>query len=917
MLSRLPQESKPVQSSSQLSKVKTSMIQPQSGDQSSSQSQLTISHDDNSVQPIFHQSHWADLAENASLLCSGAGVLASVVLQQSMYASAPLSLALVVGLMNRRRIVQEIQNLTNTSIHQLDQKLIKNVNSLHQRVLTLPTPETLDNVQDAIVQSNREAILAMQTEILRRLQGSTSPSEQQALRDQQQEVQGWLLSADHLIQGLPSLRGNQLQAQVDQVQTDIQTLEERLNHLINQSSDPTNVPEIQVFQQRITSLESELFPKQQQLEQALTLLEQALSTSLDQSSVGRSSQSTEERLNQLTKQWEVLASQPDIQTLSQKIIAIEQELAQSRQQYQATVRSQKPNGTGNQALVSNGSGVNLGRRNREETLNLNDSVGMGNQPFSKIALNGNGARHHAGNGSNGSSSEVATLSKTSPTVTVEVRKATQSTPNNFSISAPRSRLVADHASPNPLWQAPEIIQLLENAETLIVMVLPWQESLSLPSDIFTQLQKLLDGKGKVEIGWTLPYQHTILPTFQSINHRWHTDENVSGYEVVEQLEALRHQYPDQFRIQLFSFHGCFVVADCRNHTDQLHRVVLTLDDSNDNNSFHQVHSQNYHPKEVVHSWNEPITDPAIVQQFVDRVMNPAMTPPTHINYFSRAITRQGLGDCQGAIEDYSQVLQVNTQDEIAFNNRGVIYYQVGALHKAMADFDHSLKLKPASVVYCNRGTIRTDLGDCRGALVDYQTAIELDPHSALAFNNRGLIYSKLGNTQRAIADYNEAISRNPNYALAYFNRGAAHQKLMQRQASIADYTQTIRINPGFTSAYNNRGFLRYELGEFQSAIEDFDQALDLNPQFANAYNNRGVVFSKQKDFQRAVYDFDQAIAINPQFANAYNNRGVAHSHLRNRDQAISDLQNASRCFAEQGDIINQKHTLTMLAKLRG
>ena len=117
MLSRLPQESKPVQSSSQLSKVKTSMIQPKSGDQSSSQSQLTISNDDNSVQPIFHQSHWADLAENASLLCSGAGVLASVVLQQSMYASAPLSLALVVGLMNRRRIVQEIQSLTNTSIH--------------------------------------------------------------------------------------------------------------------------------------------------------------------------------------------------------------------------------------------------------------------------------------------------------------------------------------------------------------------------------------------------------------------------------------------------------------------------------------------------------------------------------------------------------------------------------------------------------------------------------------------------------------------------------------------------------------------------------------------------------------------------------------------------------------------------------
>ncbi len=1427
MVTRLPQGRKPASKSS---KTQDSKSQPKAGDKTTVKTPSPI--DDVPPPPGGRKSHWLDLAENASLVCSGAGVVASVVLQQSMYASAPLSLALVLGLMNRRRSDQELQNLTNTSINQLDQKVVKNLNSLRQRVLALPTPETLDNVKEAIMQSNQEAVVAVQTELFRRLNARETvdltplQEEIKAVSEQQDKLRGSLLSANHLIQSLPSStrverlesaiaslvtettqmqstvedlsdrsfpdleplqeqinhinrrfnslpppidgsslkremeelvrlmgtlvpkrdfsafqadlstleqrfhaleqvvhpiqstlvkvtnrvenlskpstsdrseqerierlrvaveslqrqvnqgitgngdtlspdvqkvisastaslqkqvqdlqnrlnqvlsiinptrlrpelqklvgestiqlqqrltdleqhlvqhhqtmqqqlferqfeqavtgtpeetgtpeadaaarplgttvneatlnelvvtnqtlqtqlndlqkrledlsqmrrtadvradiqsaiasvthelrqqvqelqlqvslfshaipdqtesgqpvsvsateadtdaklqtlrqdiqanlteRSNQLQTQVVHVQTVMQELEERLNQLVIQASDRPSVAAIDGLQQRIAGLETELSATQQRLEQTLAhTLEQTLGERL--------AQTLDERLAQLSANWSTLANRDEIRDLSQKIYAIEQELAQSRQQLGQVLNAAAPVVVAEIEQIAAAESVIVAEDEGWEDLfssietpidpiqsldellvadndstslpsdgSLLDLAAIGTVSANVSALTDSGFDRTAASEGDRSDetledifgdifrddadpeprdtqptvvsygapvttaispsvtapvtasvtapvtapvlpsgsapltastnattapnpmpvNSAATVAPSVPTVTStvadaqpELEIAATAMPVMVSVNPTVEPSVLDYAQPTvtptitpgatatameekPVTSTPTSrpqrktsvpLNLLENAQTLIAMALPWQEELDFPLDVLERLHDLLQRQGRVEIGWSLPRNEATIRTVRYINQRWHTTDEIRGYAVLTSLEELRQQYPDQVRMRLLGTYEKFLVCDYRDKAGELRQLALIGQDTGreiEPDLFGSWEAES--DWDSLSHWGDMVTDSGIIQGLLDRVYTPAFAPTDTITYFSRAATRYGLGDRQGAIEDYTQVLRANPDDDVAMNNRGVVYYELGILHEALADFDQALQLHPTSVGYCNRGTVRSDLGDRRGALADYQKAIELDAASAIAYNGRGLIHSKLGNTERAIADYDEAIIHNPDYALAYFNRGAAYQKLMQRQAGIADYTETIRINPAFAAAYNNRGFLRYELGELEMAIADFDQALELNPSFANAYNNRGVVFSKQRNYQRAIADFDQALAINPQFANAYNNRGVAHSRLGNREQAIADLQNAARCFGELGDVINQQHTLDTLTKLQ-
>ena len=78
--------------------------------------------------------------------------------------------------------------------------------------------------------------------------------------------------------------------------------------------------------------------------------------------------------------------------------------------------------------------------------------------------------------------------------------------------------------------------------------------------------------------------------------------------------------------------------------------------------------------------------------------------------------------------------------------------------EAIAEYDAAIRLNPQyAPAYNNRGIVYDDLGEFERAIADFDEAIRLAPKGALVYNNRGGVYFKLGQYQRAIQDYNEAI----------------------------------------------------------------------------------------------------------------------------------------------------------------
>ena len=120
---------------------------------------------------------------------------------------------------------------------------------------------------------------------------------------------------------------------------------------------------------------------------------------------------------------------------------------------------------------------------------------------------------------------------------------------------------------------------------------------------------------------------------------------------------------------------------------------------------------------------------------------------------------------------------------------------------AVADFTKVIEIDPQNKsAYRLRGYSKISLDDYRGAIADCTKALEIDPQYDSAYNVRGIakFYSK--DYSGAIADYNHVIKIDPTHAQAYFNRALSKIDSGQKESGCLDLSKAGEL--GFNAAYN-------------------------------------------------------------------------------------------------------------------
>ena len=85
-------------------------------------------------------------------------------------------------------------------------------------------------------------------------------------------------------------------------------------------------------------------------------------------------------------------------------------------------------------------------------------------------------------------------------------------------------------------------------------------------------------------------------------------------------------------------------------------------------------------------------------------------------YFSRGIQRINSKNYQGAIADFTQVLQQNPRSAEAHLNRGLALARLKKYQEALQDFDRAVEIKAdLAPAYLSRGITRTQIEDYQGA----------------------------------------------------------------------------------------------------------------------------------------------------------------------------------------------------------
>ena len=109
-------------------------------------------------------------------------------------------------------------------------------------------------------------------------------------------------------------------------------------------------------------------------------------------------------------------------------------------------------------------------------------------------------------------------------------------------------------------------------------------------------------------------------------------------------------------------------------------------------------------------------------------------------YTQRGISRFEKNDLDGAIADFTKVIEMNgSGQEYCYYFRGMARYRKGSTTEAIDDLTKAITLKPDPRFLDDRGNLYARVGDLDHALSDLNKAIELSPQYAKAFGDRGLV----------------------------------------------------------------------------------------------------------------------------------------------------------------------------------
>ena len=104
------------------------------------------------------------------------------------------------------------------------------------------------------------------------------------------------------------------------------------------------------------------------------------------------------------------------------------------------------------------------------------------------------------------------------------------------------------------------------------------------------------------------------------------------------------------------------------------------------------------------------------------------TNPLADNSFNSGVDKYEQGDYQGAIADFTKVIEIDLQSAVASSNRGNSKTGLGDLQGAIADYNMAIEINPKdAITHTNRGNVKDDLEDYQGAIADYTKVIDMNP----------------------------------------------------------------------------------------------------------------------------------------------------------------------------------------------
>lgn len=196
-----------------------------------------------------------------------------------------------------------------------------------------------------------------------------------------------------------------------------------------------------------------------------------------------------------------------------------------------------------------------------------------------------------------------------------------------------------------------------------------------------------------------------------------------------------------------------------------------------------------------------------------------LEPESLRGFFERANKRAINGDAEGAIADYTRIIELDPRNTQAYYQRGQNYSALGQNDEALQDLNQAIHWTRVHSL----GQLRDFSGALSETIQTLKTELKKPKPSQTDIPTTSL------SIEEAIAEQTQIILKNPTDAEAHFKRAQSRALMGDLQGAIEDYSETIRLDPEHSEAYYRRALHRSALGDTTGSTHDFNQAIRHKP----------------------------------------------------------------------------------------
>ena len=219
----------------------------------------------------------------------------------------------------------------------------------------------------------------------------------------------------------------------------------------------------------------------------------------------------------------------------------------------------------------------------------------------------------------------------------------------------------------------------------------------------------------------------------------------------------------------------------------------------------------------------------------------------------RAEAKMKLGDYEGSLEDYNELI------EAGYRLRD-IYQLTGNVYLLMDDVDQALHCYQECLDIDNRNyegyltmadaLKKAEAEEARKVVLN--AALEVIPYEAKDWCYRGRIYLELEQTDEAFSAFEE--SYNKGYAQAGYYLGYCYELQGKSEEAINLYQEQIKHDPQDAGLYNQLSSCLVRQGEYQDALIMIQKGMQLadESQMADFLWNESICYEKMGNYDTAI-----------------------------------------------------------------